>query len=388
MKRKIPGIFLPVTTVGEPVKAFVPGPLPPDPPIVFDAALQESCNMAYLSLGKLDGARVYLPDTFLFLYQYIRKEAVLSSQIEGTQSSLTDLMMYEAQGMPGVPLDDVREVVHYVAALEHGMNRLKEGFPLSLRLMREMHAILLKEGRGSDKTPGEFRRSQNWVGGTRPGNALFVPPPPSEVIPLMGELECFLQGMRGKTDPLMKAAFAHAQFETIHPFLDGNGRLGRLLITLILVHEGVLAEPILYLSLFFKTHRSEYYAQLQQLRVEGDWEAWLLFFFQAVRETAEQGVTTAQRLQSLAEEDRARMASLGRLAGSALRLHHALLCRPVSTIGLLCEKTGLVPNTVSKVLRAMAGQGIVEEITGKNRNRIYVYRDCLKIMNEGTEGAS
>ena len=385
MKRNVTGQYIPVSTVGEMVKAFIPAPLPPNPPLSFDSLLQEVSNKAHIALGRLDSAAAFLPETPLFLYQYIRKEAVLSSQIEGTQSSLSDLMMFEAEGMPGVPLDDVREVVHYVAALEHGIKRLKEGFPFSLRLVREMHGVLLKEGRGREKTPGDFRRSQNWIGGTRPGEAIFVPPPADQIINLMGEWEYFLQGMRGKFNPLVKAALAHAQFETIHPFLDGNGRLGRLLITLLLVHEKVLTEPLLYLSLYFKTHRQEYYSHLQEIRTDGDWESWLKFFFEAVWITADQGVSTAQRLHSLARKDRERIESLGRIAGSALRVHHVLLSRPVASVGLLCKETGLVPNTVSKILKALIKQNIVEEVTGRSRNRLYVYRHCLEIMNEGTE---
>jgi len=234
----------------------------------------EKANRA---LGRLDGMTLLLPDASLFLYFYVRKEALLSSQIEGTQSSFNDLLLYESDETPGVPLDDVREVSNYVAAMDHGLSRLRGGFPLSLRLIREIHEILLSKGRGSDKGPGEFRRTQNWVGGTRPGTANFVPPPPESLMDCLGALEKFLHNDPVPTPLLIKAALAHVQFETIHPFLDGNGRLGRLLITFLLCAEGALTEPILYLSLYFKTHRSQYYDWLQKVRIDGDWEGWLGF---------------------------------------------------------------------------------------------------------------
>jgi len=385
MKRGPVGYYLSISTTGEDVKAFIPHPLPPDPALKIDPALQEANDFAFHSLGRLDSASAFLPATHLFLYQYIRKEAVLSSQIEGTQSSLSDLLLFELDSLPGVPLEDVADVAHYVAALEHGLRRLEEGFPFSLRLIKEIHAILLRGGRGSDKTPGEFRRSQNWIGGTRPGNAAYVPPPPDHVIEVMGALELFLHNRFGKFNPLMKAALFHAQFETIHPFLDGNGRLGRLLITLILVHEKILTGPILYLSLYFKKHRQKYYEHLQNIRLEGEWESWLLFFLKAVRTTAEQGVETANRLNRMAQADRDRIKALGRIAGSVLQIHHELLARPVASIAFLSERTGLVPHTVSKALRALKELGLIREITGRSRNRVFVYSQCLEIMNEGTE---
>jgi Fic family protein len=385
MSRGQTGRYYPISTIDESVKAFVPNPLPPNPPLKIDPTIQEANDFAFHSLGRLDSASSFLPATPLFLYQYIRKEAVLSSQIEGTQSSLSDLLLFELDTLPGVPLEDVAEVAHYVAALEHGLRRLKEGFPLSLRLIKEIHAILLRGGRGSDKTPGEFRRSQNWIGGSRPGNAVYVPPPPDLVIECMGALELFLHDRHGKFNPLVKAALFHAQFETIHPFLDGNGRLGRLLITLILVHEKILSEPNLYLSLYLKKHRPKYYEHLQNVRIHGDWENWLLFFLKAVRTTADQGVETANRLNRMAQSDREKIKGLGRLSGSILHVHHELLSRPIASVLFLAGKTGLVPNTVAKVLNALKELGLIKEITGKSRNRIFVYTQCLDIMNEGTE---
>jgi Fic family protein len=378
-------MYVSVSTVGETVRAFVPGPLPPRPPLEFNDALRQACNWAYLTLGRLDSAAAFLPDTSLFLYQYVRKEAVLSSQIEGTQSSLSDLMLFEIDGAPGVPLDDVREVSRCVSALEHGIHRFKEGFPLCLRLIRELHGILLEKGRGSDSTPGEFRRSQNWIGGTRPGNAVYVPPPPDHVVSCMGRLEDFFHDPE-QTNPLVKAALAHAQFETIHPFLDGNGRLGRLLITLILVYEHLLTEPLLYLSLFFKRHREEYYALLQRTRTHGDWEAWLRFFLEAVAVTADQGVATARRLHKMAGEDREKIEGLGRVAGSALRIHNALLARPINTVSALSQQTGLVPNTVMASLTALSRIGVVHEMTGRRRDRVYLYDRCMQIMSQETPG--
>jgi len=277
MKRTIQGRYITISTVGETVRAFIPTPLPPQPPIDWSPQLREKFDRALLALGRLDSVSILLPNPSLFLYTYVRKEAVLSSQIEGTQSSLSDLLLFELDLTPSVPIQDVREVSNYVAALNHGLQRLKEGFPLSLRLIREIHEILLSTGRGSDRTPGEFRRSQNWIGGTRPGDAVFVPPPPENVVECMGDLEMFLHDRPVQTTTLLKAALAHVQFETIHPFLDGNGRLGRLLITLLLCAEKVLKDPMLYLSLFFKMHRQRYYDLLNDVRFSGDWRPGWIF---------------------------------------------------------------------------------------------------------------
>jgi Fic family protein len=386
MQRNTQGHYITISTVGaERVRAFVPAPLPPVPPLFWDPALREAFDRALLALGRLDSMALLLPETSLFLYQYIRKEAVLSSQIEGTQSSLADLLLFEFDQAPGVPREDVQEVSNYVAALEHGLARLGEGFPLSLRLLREMHGVLLAKGRGSDRSPGEFRRSQNWIGGSRPGTAAFVPPPPEEVAPCMGALELFLHDRPEPTPALVKAALAHVQFETIHPFLDGNGRLGRLLITLILCAEQVLCKPLLYLSLYFKTHRRQYYDSLTVVREHGDWEAWLLFFAQAVLRTAEGAVATAQRLLRQAEEDRARIHAVRRMTASLLRVHQALQERPIASASWLAAHTGLAPATVNEALRVLQGQGILAEITGQRRNRLYRYQAYLQIMNEGTE---
>ena len=368
---------------GEQVRAFIPAALPPDPPLVLEGGLQQSLFDAALALGRLDGAAAQLPDRDLLIYASIRKEAVLSSRIEGTQSSISDLMLFELDEAPGVPLDDVREVSNYVAAMDHGLRRMREGFPLSNRLIREIHEILLSSGRGSSKAPGEFRRSQNWIGGSRPGNAAFVPPPHTELTACMGDLERFLHTDDGMP-ALVRAALAHVQFETIHPFLDGNGRVGRLLITFLLCHADVLRDPILYLSLYLKEHRSAYYELLDRVRRTGDWEAWLAFFLQGVQETADGVVSTSERLSQMFAEDRGRIESTRR-AGSALRAHHELMARPILSIPNVSRRTGLSFPAAASAMGLLVDLGIACEITGRKRNRIYAYDRYLAILNEGTE---
>ncbi|MBI4630270.1 MAG: Fic family protein [Chloroflexi bacterium] len=385
MQRGITGLYQ-VTTMGdETVKAFIPHPLPPNPPIDFANGQQRLLERATLALGRLDSITLLLPDPNLFLYAYVRREAVLSSQIEGTQSSLADLLLFELEEAPGVPFDDVAEVSNYVAALEHGMNRLRDGFPLSNRLFREMHATLLSGARGNDKSPGEFRRTQNWIGGTRPGNAHFVPPPPSEVEECMSALERFIHDEKTPYPALVQAALAHVQFETIHPFLDGNGRIGRLLIAFILHHSGTLSKPLLYLSLYFKQNRSEYYRLLDRVRVEGDWETWLEFFLEGVESTASNAVQTAQRLLTLFQQDAVRVQSLGRGAASALRVFNILRERPLITLNEAHRHAGVSFPTATKGMNALVEAGIVRELTGQQRNRVFVYDRYLSILNEGIE---
>jgi Fic family protein len=369
---------------GEVVRAYLPVPLPPDPPVNL-SGLQLLVEQANQSLGRLDGLSSLLPDLDLFIYGYVRKEAVLSSQIEGTQSSLSDLMLYESEAAPGVPLQDVREVSHYVAALNHGLKRLREGFPLSLRLIREIHAVLLASGRGSAKEPGEFRRSQNWIGGTRPGNAAYVPPPPEHVMECLGELEMFLHRERTTIPPLIRAGMAHVQFETIHPFLDGNGRLGRLLITFLLCSSGSLREPTLYLSLFFKTHRQAYYDLLTRVRETGDWESWIEFFLTGVKETAEQAVSAALRILTVLEADRKRIEALGRPSGSALRVFHYAQTNPILSIQNASKALGLSFPTVTTAIQHLEKLGVLQELTGRQRGRLFVYGKYLAILSEGTE---
>jgi Fic family protein len=385
MKRELQGRYVTISTVGEKAQAFVPAPLPPRPTIDWTPVLLSKFDQALLAIGRLDSISTLLPDTSLFLYIYVRKEAVLSSMIEGTQSSLSDLLLFELDQEPGVPLDDVREVSNYVAALDHGLRLLEEGLPLSLRLFREIHGVLLTKGRGSNQTPGEFRRSQNWIGGTRPGNAAFVPPPAGEVLECMIKLELFLHDQPEPTPVLLKAALAHVQFETIHPFLDGNGRLGRLLITLLLCEQKVLREPMLYLSLYFKTHRQYYYELLNNVRLTGDWEAWLDFFAEAIIVTATQAVETAQQLLDLSKQDRDKISGLGRAAASTLQVHRALMEHPIATSGSLVEKTGITPATVNKALGHLEQLGIVKELTAQKRNRLFSYSGYIEIMSRGTE---
>lgn len=378
------GTYAVTDSGGEKVRAFVPPPLPPEPPVEMRRflGLLEQANQA---LGRLDGLASVLPDLSLLIYMYVRKEAVLSSQIEGTQSSLSDLLLFESDEAPGVPLEDVREVSSYVAAMNHGLKRLREGFPLSLRLIREIHGILLASGRGSDKLPGEFRRSQNWIGGTRPGNAAFVPPPAERVTECMGALEVFLHEDRADLPTLVKAALAHVQFETIHPFLDGNGRLGRLLITFLLCAAGVLREPILYLSLYFKTHRQRYYELLDRVRTAGDWEAWVEFFLTGVRDTSNQAAEAARQILALFEADRRRIEGLGRPAASVLRVHQFMQANPIISIPATAEKLSISAPTVAKSIEHMRRLEMLREITGKQRHRLFVYDQYLGILNQGTE---
>ena len=353
-----------ITVVGtEQVNAFVPRPLPPAPPLDL-STMQRDIERAGIALGRLDSESRLLPDPDLFVYAYVRREAQLSSQIEGTQSSLSDLFELELDGI-GLMDDDAAEVSNYVAALDHGMRRMKRGFPLSNRLLREMHELLLRSGRGSQKMPGEFRRSQNWLGGLRPGNAVYVPPPHTEVEQCMGDLEGFIHESNDGLPALIRAGLAHAQFETIHPFLDGNGRIGRLLIAFILHQEEVLREPLLYLSLYLKRHRSRYYDLLSQLRDDGDWEAWLQFFLTGVCETAEDGVETARKLSQLFSEDRKSIAQQGRRANSALRVHEVLMRRPVVSIQYLREQTSLSWPTVSSCIELLVDLKVAKEITGR-----------------------
>lgn len=385
MKRAKTGRDELTSVAGERVRAFVPKPLPPRPRLQFDGPLQKSMESAVLALGRLDAVSTLLPDTSLFLYSYVRKEAVLSSQIEGTQSSLSDLLLFEIDEAPGVPLDDVVEVSNYVAALEHGLKRIRGGFPISNRLIREIHRVLLSRGRGSGKDPGEFRRSQNWLGGTRPGNASFVPPPHHLVAECMSALERFMHADDDGLPILVRAGLSHVQFETIHPFLDGNGRVGRLLITLLLCDAGVLREPLLYLSLYLKERRKTYYNLLDAVRREGDWERWLAFFIDGVRQTADSAVTTAERLGTLFREDRDHIVGTGRRAGSALRVHDALKARPLASVQDVSARSGLSFPAVAASIDLLTDLGIVHERTGRRRNRIFAYDQYLAILSEGTE---
>jgi Fic family protein len=364
--------------------AFIPARLPPVPALELTGALRDLLEHASISLGRLDGVSASLdPDRLLYIY--VRKEAVLSSQIEGTQSTLSDLLRFEADGAPGMPLDDVREVSRYVAALHHGFNLLRGGLPVSLRLVRELHGVLMQEGRGSMRAPGDFRRSQNWIGGSRPGNARFVPPPPHEMMIALDNLERFIHDHPERTPPLLKAGLAHAQFETIHPFLDGNGRVGRLLITLLLCAEGALTQPFLYLSLYFREHRAEYYELLQRVRTDGDWERWMQFFLTGVAEVSTQATATTRALLARFEKDRERIL-IRRGSGSVLTLFEFLRGRVITTIPRAAKELHLTHPTVTNALRRLEDMEIVREITGRTRARVYAYQQQLDILNQGIDG--
>ena len=386
MERGLTGRYETTVAGGERVRAFVPDPLPPKPALAFDPTLHSLMESALLALGRLDGISSLVPDVSLLLYSYVRKEAVLSSQIEGIQSSLSDLLLYELEEQPGVPMADVVEVSNYVAALDHGLERLqgRGGLPISNLLICEIHGILLARGRGSGKRPGEFRSSQNWIGRTRPGNAVYVPPPHQLVPDCMAALERFIHDDR--VSVLIRAALAHVQFETIHPFLDGNGRVGRVLITLILCDAGVLHEPLLYLSLWLKEHRAQYYQLLAGVRRDGDWEAWLRFFLEGVQLTADSAVYTARALMAVFANDRLRVASTGRRASSALRLHDALKARPLATLADIAERTGLSFPAASAAMTTLVDLGIVRELTGKRRNRVFAYGQYLDILTANETG--
>jgi Fic family protein len=378
------GTYVSTTTAGETVRAFMPPPLPPEPAVDLTGLFQQ-LDRANQALGRLEGLTTLLPDTRLFLYLYVRKEALLSSQIEGTKSSFSDLLLFENEAVPGVPIDDVEEVSNYVAAMQHGLRRIKGGSPLSLRLIREIHAILLRGGRGAKKAPGEFRRSQNWIGGSRPGNAAFVPPPPERMMECLDRFEHFFHDEQHKLPVLVEAGLIHVQFETIHPFLDGNGRLGRLLITLLLCAKGVLHEPLLYLSLYFKTHRQRYYDLLQRIRTEGVWEEWIEFFLEGTETTARQAADTAVQILHLFESDRKKIRAMGRKAASSLAVHEYLQAHPLTKIGPAAKDLKLSIPTVTSALETLTKLRIAKESTGKRRDRLFAYPRYLHILSEGTE---
>jgi Fic family protein len=384
-KKKRIGLYVESSAVrGERYKAYIPQNLPPANPPLDMADLYVLLDQASTVLGRLDGMSTLLPDRSLYLYMYIRKEAVLSSQIEGTQSSLSDLLLFENQEVPGVPIDDVTEVSCYVSAMNYGLERLKT-FPLSLRLIREIHGKLMEKGRGSHQHPGEFRTSQNWIGGSSPGNAVFVPPPPERMMEVLGELEKFFHDDKQKLPPLIKAALAHVQFETIHPFLDGNGRLGRLLIIFILCAEGVLKEPLLYLSLYFKANRQAYYDYLQSVRETGDWESWIKFFLKGVIETGNQANETAQTILHLFNKDRAIIEKYAKSTTTDLTVYTYLQHHLLSNTTKIREACGISLPTVIRSMATLEKLGIIKEITGKQRHKIFVYKEYLDILDKGTE---
>lgn len=378
------GTYIRSNVAGENYQAFLPPALPPQPPLDL-LKLHDMLSMANQALGKLDAVADILPDSSLLLYYYVRKEAVLSSQIEGTQSSLADLLLHESGEAVNVPIDDVIEVSSYVAALEHGLKRVREGFPISLRLIREMHAILLSDGRGSNKQPGEFRTSQNWIGGTRPGNATFVPPPPERLIDCLDAFEKYLHLENRTYTSLIDAGLIHVQFETIHPFLDGNGRIGRLLITFFLMMMGDLRQPHLYLSLFFKNNRNEYYTRLSAVRTAGDWEGWLNFFLQGVAETSHQVIATSQLISDLFKVNREKISVLKRSKETAHNAHNHLEKFAISNATKMASILGVSVPTARLALNNLKELGIVTEISGSNKERLYIYTALINILEQGTE---
>ena len=379
------GLWIKQGTGASGYSAFVPKPLPPDPPLLIDSQVQRKIEAAGIALGRLDGIGRLLPSPDEFLYAYVRKEAVLSSQIEGTQSSLIDLLLHENSVAPGVPIEDVREVSNYLRALNHGIDLLQK-LPLSLRILREVHRVLVSGTRGDKKTPGEFRHSQNWIAGTMPGNAIFVPPPPHEVLPALSALERYLHDTSAPT--VVKAALVHAQFETIHPFLDGNGRVGRILIPLMFVAEGVLERPWLYVSLHFRRHRTQYYDLLQRVRTQGGWESWVGFFLDGILAVANEGVYKLQDLLALFDEDRKKVA--GSRGGSIyqrsalqsnLDVYNHLRRRIFIRIPETADECHTTKPTVARALSDLERLGIAREVTGKPKNRVYLYERYLAILN-------
>jgi Fic family protein len=382
MERGIQGVLARIAVAGEPFQAFIPHPLPPEPELAFSGEMRRELSKADQMIGRLDGLSTLIRHPDMLISFYIRKEAVLSSQIEGTQSTLTELLLFEIA--PETGTEDTLDVSNYVQAMRHGLKRMREGFPLSLRLIREMHSILLQTGRGSRSTPGEFRTSQNWIGGTRPGNALYVPPPVEQMRVALNDFESFLHGGANEFEVLVQCALLHVQFETIHPFLDGNGRLGRLLVTLLLVERGVLTQPLLYMSLYLKQNRAEYYELLQKVRYEGAWEEWVLFFLQGVASTAEKANQLAKNLLALFERDEESLRNIGARRGSALQVLAQLRETPYTSAARTAESTGLSFNTVVSALEVLKDAGIVQEMPAWRRGRLFLYAEYIRMMDEGT----
>lgn len=367
-------------------RAFIPAPLPPDPPLDLDGPLRDTLSAADYALGRLDGAVLTLPNPDLFVFMYVRKEAVLSSQIEGTQSSLQNLLAAEAQLFDPDTPKDVAEVANYVRAMNHGLARLAE-LPVSVRLIREIHAELLQGVRGGRLQPGELRTTQNWIGpaGCTLHEATFVPPPPQEVPQALADLERFLHTGNG-LPPLVQVGLAHAQFETIHPFLDGNGRIGRLLITFLLTEKRLLSKPVLYLSHYFKQHRDEYYDRLQAVRDAGDWEGWLAFFLDGVIEVSREATQTAAAILRMREDYRARITErMGRAAANGQRVMDRLFDHPIVTVATVREWLGLTPAGANQIVARLAGIGLLREITGYARNRRFRFEPYLRLFEEPGE---
>lgn len=361
-------------------ETFIPEPLPPDPPVEFDAEMLAALSSADQGLGRLDGVMQTVPNADLFVAMYVRREAVLSSQIEGTQSTLDDLLAADLEpAAPGLP-SDVEEVVNYVRAMNYGLDRLSS-LPLSTRLIREIHAELLRTGRGALRSPGEFRRDQNWIGAENAPieRATFVPPPVPDMHKALGDFERFLH-KENQLPVLVHVGLAHAQFETIHPFTDGNGRVGRLLITFLLAHRGVLHRPLLYLSHYLRQNRSEYYDRLMAIRRRGDWEGWLRFFLVGVSETAAEATETARSILGLRERHRELISQRTGLNG--LRLHDVLFDRPLVNVNLVKSSLGVSFATANGLVRDFEEVGLLTEITGGRRGRIFRYDAYLALLRD------
>jgi|ERR1700674_1770718 Fic family protein len=379
------GRTVPTVAAGQPAQAFIPPPLPPDPPLEISAMLP-LLEQAQLAVGKLDAMGEMLPDVDRFIYTCVRKEALVSSQIEGTQSSLSDLLLHEIDAVPGVPADDVKEVSNYVVAIRHGVQKVQdEAYPLTLNLMRDLHRMLLQGQRGKNKDPGEFRRSQVWLQDGY-GRVSFVPPTADNVIPLLGELEKYINEEKPSLPALVRAALVHAQFETIHPFHDGNGRLGRMLITLMLCAANVMHEPILYLSLYFKVNRDAYYHALDNIRRKGAWEEWVEFFLRGVVEVAGQAIDTVRTLTTLFKADRGKiLARSNRANATIFRVHDLLQKQVYASVPNLQKQLDVSAPTARAALTELQELGIVKEVTGQQRNRVYVYEKCLDILQQGAD---
>jgi Fic family protein len=364
-------------------KAFIPNPLPPTPEIIMDAEMWHLLSQADRALGRLDGATDALPNPDLFVFMYVRKEAVLSSQIEGTQASLIDVLEFESQALEPENPQEVAEVVNYIAAINYGLERLKS-LPVSLRLIREIHKQLMQGVRGAERDPGEFRQTQNWIGagGCLLSEATYVPPPPHEMLQSLDNLEKFLHSPQ-PIPTLIKVGLAHSQFETIHPFLDGNGRTGRLLITFLLCEQNILQRPLLYISHYFKKYRSEYYDRLQAVRDSGNWESWLKFFLRGVYEVAQEAAATARKIVNLKEEHRQLVLNaMGRRSGNAIALLESLYFRPIFTVEHVEEITNLSYPNANSLIKALSDIGLLEEITGQKRNRAFSYAPYLAVFRD------
>ena len=373
-------------TQAEGYAAFVPNPLPPDPPLALDPSLLGLLEDAVAELGRLDGMAKVIPDPDFFASMYVRREAVLSSQIEGTQSTLEDLLEQDLEDDENDPFSDVLDIVNYVQAMNFGLERIKT-LPLSLRLIREIHKELLRDGRGSKATPGEFRTSQNWIGpqGATLRQATFVPPPVPEMKDALHHLENFLHE-DARYPTLIEVGLAHAQFETIHPFLDGNGRVGRLLNTFLLVHRGMLRQPLLFLSHFFKLHRTEYYDRLMAVRLKGDWEGWINFFLGGVALTAREATETAEKLFELREAHRSLIIEKN-LSQNGLTLLSHLFRRPLVNINLVASLLNSTFPTASRLVSSFEEMGLLHEITGQKRSRMFRYEPYLALFNDAAIGS-